>query len=333
MAHPRGSLKELIARLTDRAEEVCQRLFKNGQFVEHGAAFVAGSVHDTTGDSLRVELAGAKRGRWADFAHSGHSGDLLNLIFYRHGCANYGDAARIARELLDLPRQQPAPAPVTAGTSSTQQKRGMAQKLWKARHAFRQSPAELYLARRGITVARADGFGYLPEAWHKIAVEYHPALIVKLAALDGTFAAIHRIFITRNGGPAELEKRKLALGLVHGAAARLTTEQPDTLVMTEAIEDGLALAVALPQAAIWAAPTAKHMGLMAVPACTRRIITASDNDEAGDQAHAMLCERLADRPAVEIIRFRPLEKDCNADLLDHGPAAIAERLGPLLPIP
>src|SRR5262249_28207069 len=59
--------------------------------------------------SLRIRIAGPKRGRWNDFEKR-ERGDLLDLIRREQGCS-FRDACDYARDLLGLPRwddQKPA---------------------------------------------------------------------------------------------------------------------------------------------------------------------------------------------------------------------------------
>ena len=68
---------QLAERLAARIDEVCRELLPNGKRVSH--EWVAGDLSGTAGDSLKVCLAGGKRGVWADFATGQSGGDLLDL--------------------------------------------------------------------------------------------------------------------------------------------------------------------------------------------------------------------------------------------------------------
>ncbi len=67
---------QLSQRLSDRIERVCKELLPNG--VRRYGRWEAGSVQGEPGSSLKVELAGEKKGIWADFA-TNEGGDLLDL--------------------------------------------------------------------------------------------------------------------------------------------------------------------------------------------------------------------------------------------------------------
>lgn len=68
---------QLSERLNLRAEQVCQELLPNGK--RQGHEWVAGNIHGTAGDSLKICLSGSKIGVWADFATNLRGGDLLDL--------------------------------------------------------------------------------------------------------------------------------------------------------------------------------------------------------------------------------------------------------------
>ncbi len=73
---PRHDKDELRARLLDRLDAVLAHLFPHGK--RRGSQFFVGNVQGDAGDSLVVDLEGAKRGVWIDFA-TGESGDALAL--------------------------------------------------------------------------------------------------------------------------------------------------------------------------------------------------------------------------------------------------------------
>ena len=67
---------ELRTRLLNQVESALYYLFPNGK--RRGARFVVGNVQGDAGESLVIEIEGAKRGVWFDFA-TGESGDVLAL--------------------------------------------------------------------------------------------------------------------------------------------------------------------------------------------------------------------------------------------------------------
>lgn len=73
---PRLDKEDIRARLIDQLESALAHLLPRGK--RRGAQFVVGNVQGDAGDSLVVDLDGAKRGLWLDFA-TGESGDALAL--------------------------------------------------------------------------------------------------------------------------------------------------------------------------------------------------------------------------------------------------------------
>lgn len=73
---------DLKERLHGRLREVLFHLLPNGKI--RNGKFVVGDVHGNKGDSLSVELSGAKIGMWHDFA-TGDGGDILSLWGEVHG--------------------------------------------------------------------------------------------------------------------------------------------------------------------------------------------------------------------------------------------------------
>lgn len=74
--------KELSEFLSQRALEVAQNLLPNGKRVS--SEWCAGDTSGGAGKSLKVRIAGDKKGVWSDFA-TGESGDLLDLWMHSRG--------------------------------------------------------------------------------------------------------------------------------------------------------------------------------------------------------------------------------------------------------
>lgn len=95
---------DLRARLLDRLEVVLVYLFPHGK--RQGSHFVVGNLQGDPGDSLVIELEGAKRGIWIDFA-TGESGDLLALWAAVRGFTlprDFGDLLNDVGDWLAVPR-------------------------------------------------------------------------------------------------------------------------------------------------------------------------------------------------------------------------------------
>jgi len=70
------SVDEIKSLLLGRLREVLHNLLPSG--VIRGGKFYVGDIHGNKGDSLVVELSGAKAGQWHDFA-TGEGGDTISL--------------------------------------------------------------------------------------------------------------------------------------------------------------------------------------------------------------------------------------------------------------
>lgn len=74
--------KEIKARLLGNLQSILLQWFPSGRVDGH--EFKIGNAHGDKGDSLHVELQGAKAGLWQDFA-AGHGGDIFDLWAAREG--------------------------------------------------------------------------------------------------------------------------------------------------------------------------------------------------------------------------------------------------------
>jgi len=95
---------DLRARLLDQLEVVLVYLFPHGK--RQGSHFVVGNLQGDPGDSLVIELEGAKRGIWIDFA-TGESGDVLALWAAVRGFIlprDFGDLLNDVGDWLAVPR-------------------------------------------------------------------------------------------------------------------------------------------------------------------------------------------------------------------------------------
>lgn len=335
-----ASLQHLHDALNDNPHKVVAALFgSRGMLVDNGSAYLIGNVAGCEGSSLRVELAGPKKGTWKDFASSDHSGDMLNLIQYHHGYAKKGYLYRRAREILGMPEPEWQPAGA-AVTTSTEDKRAKAAALWKAGKPLHATAASIYLEARSIDHTALKNLRYVAGAWYRYeAVDGDgvitavkgtaPALLAKVVNLRGRLIGVHRIYLNADGGRAVMidttgkNKHKRTLGPLIGGACRLQGDDPRCIIAAEAIEDGAAIATALPKATVWACPTGPHLAQMEVPAETRYLIVASDNDAEGEQYYQRIRSRFSGRKDLAIFRARSRRKDWNEDLQYLGSEQVA----------
>ncbi len=95
---------EIASRLASQCDAVCQHLLPAGR--QHGADWCCGSLGGEPGDSLKIRLAGAKAGVWADFGGSGDDrGDLIGL-WQRVRNVDLHTACEEAMDWLNIPASQ-----------------------------------------------------------------------------------------------------------------------------------------------------------------------------------------------------------------------------------
>lgn len=149
-------------------------------------------------------------------------------------------------------------------------------------------PVTLYLKRRGFA-----GLWPLPAClryhqrlryWHEDGTTTeHPGMVAPLLASDGSLVALHRTYLTRDGGKAMVpEVRKLtpAAGPMGGACIALHRPAAGALGIAEGIETALGAwcASGVP---VVAAYSAGNLATWRWPDGVRRIVIFADNDEAG----------------------------------------------------
>ena len=168
--------------LSGRAEQLCRELLPNGR--REGAEWRVGSVAGESGKSLGVHLFGSKAGVWSDFA-TGQGGDLLDLVAVVLD-VSIGEAIGWARNWLGLgatvdpsqsPNSKPRPAKADQATLTADERRRtqLARELWQRALPADDTPAEIYLRLRGVTIKIPPTIRYLPDAKHGRSGLFLPA--------------------------------------------------------------------------------------------------------------------------------------------------------------
>lgn len=166
-----------------------------------------------------------------------------------------------------------------------QRKQDAALRLWCGSQPATDTPADVYLTRRGLPgLAASPALRFRGDTWHPEGGRY-PALIALVCDVAGRPIAIHRTFITRDGRKATVEPAKASLGPVWGGAIRLQPIEPDKpLVIGEGIETAASAALLMNLPA-WAAISAGNMARgLVLPLDVRRVVVAADPDSAGKKA-------------------------------------------------
>ena len=317
----------IAAALGARAEAVCRAYLPHGR--KQGRYWVAGDLDGARGRSLYVRLAGpGTPGKWTDAAE-GTRGDLLDLIRHRINAPTLRAALDEARVFLAVPA---APA---SGWGDTFDATESARRLWRRCRAIDGTHAERYLHARGLARCRFAALRFHPELRYRegSTVRHLPALVAAVTGDDGAVTGVQRTWLdARSPARAGVATPRKALGRVYGLAVRFGTVPADglaSLVVGEGIETVLSLVTAVPDITAAAALSAGSLGAFAPPPGIARLVIARDNDIEGDRAAMRLARRCA-RAGVASFVVVPEGGDFNDDLVTHGPAALAERLGPLL---
>lgn len=351
MSDPRSvPISEIVGKLTDRIEDLCFELFPAG-YVDR-REFCIGSVAGEAGQSLRVCVAGDKAGVWCDFAAGPDMrGDALDLVAQTLYRGDKRAAILWAKRWLRLDaaagdavpepeRRQPAPKKPKAKPEDFS---GRARQIWiGAQASLRGTPAERYLASRGIDLAQLGrqprALRFVPWLPNLESGRSWPAMVAAIVDADGRQISVHRTWLEEDGsGKAPLANPKMTLGDYAGGTIRLwrgITQKPlkdapagDELVLTEGIENGLTVAQACPWLRVLAAVSVSNLANVALPPSIGTIIIVADNDapdprradggsSANDALNAAIARFMGEGRTVKVARS-PVGKDIN-DLLRSG---------------
>ena len=346
MADRRDDAGALSRALSAQAEAVCRHYLPAGRRSGHHRT--AGDIDGSPGRSRYVRLTGptsghAAAGRWCDAA-TGQHGDLLDLIALHGGHARLRDAMDEARGFLALP-----PPPTRSCRSGHGERRPdtteAARRLFAAGRPIHGTPAERYLAARGITLAddTTAVLRFHPAVLYREAPDAprrtFPALLAPVTDLAGRLTGVHRTYLDPVPGPtfdpgrlgkAPVASPRRSLGRLAGQGVRLRPGDGSTWLAGEGIETVLSLAPLFPDVGTVAALSAAHLALLTLPTGLTGLIIARDNDPAGCNAAERLRER-AQGASIAVTVLRPRLIDFNADLRRWGPDSLRRRVLAQLP--
>jgi putative DNA primase/helicase len=211
------------------------------------------------------------------------------------------------------PRPEPAPVRDAKPVKDDADRTAFALSIWREARDIRDTPAAVYLASRGIDLARLpQGIGEALR-WHPSCPwegGKHGAMVGLLTdAITGEPKAVHRTALTFQGKKVD----KKMLGPSGGCVVRLWPDETVStgLVLGEGIETTLSAATRLDHKGTllipaWAACSAVAMAKFPVLPGVECLTLLVDNDRSGaGQRAAMECSRrwtMADR---EVIRLMP----------------------------
>jgi putative DNA primase/helicase len=191
--------------------------------------------------------------------------------------------------------------------------------LWAAAGPIEGTPAEAYLAGRGLVLAAADlRFHSRTPCGRGAQVVFRPAMLAAVRDEDG-LVALHRTFLNAASARlADMPHPKRALGALGQAAVRLGPAQNKTLGWAEGIETALS-ATLLTGISCWATLGAGRFETVVLPADVTRLVLFLDNDAAGRRAEAM-ARRSRHLGGIALdVRFPPLAgTDWNDVLLERA---------------
>jgi len=190
-------------------------------------------------------------------------------------------------EILQALRAQNLPVPrgsvgLPSGLAVPGWRTDAALRLWRAAQPLNDTPAERYLASRGIPIF-SPALRYHPATplGSGSSLRFLPALIA--AVSEGrNIVGVQRNFLQLNGRPAPFSKNKRSLGALREGAVQLS-RPAGILGLAEGIENALSASVLL-DIPVWATLGAERFAHVAIPSGVSRLVLLADNDGAGRRA-------------------------------------------------
>ena len=325
---PRFDVDLIVARLRDTAETWVPRLFPNGRRLadEWRLANIHGDAPRNSGSC--VITLGARAGDWIDF-DGNHGGGPISAIEQATGLTGYELIAEAAED-----RRRGAGRSTGRSRHSSRRhaatRRRRSATSWRTRAGPRGTPAERYLAARGLVVPDGADLLFHPDLTHWESKSGYPALIGVVRDRDGEIIGLHRTYLEEASGAvtkAAVAKPRMMLGRVAGGAVRLgAVVEGAPLGICEGIETGLAVMTARPGLPVWATLSTSGLEQVALPASVNRIVILADHDAsgAGLRAAETAARRLRSEGREVVIAMPPREgDDFNDLLLREGAEAVA----------
>lgn len=316
-------IQAIVQALTLRIDELCTELLPGGR--RAGPEWEIGSLQGEPGRSLKVHLTGARAGVWRDFS-AGIGGDALDLVARVLCNGDKAAALRWSRRWLGIDAMPPeelarqrAQLKARAEAAAKQQEqnnedvRERAFRLWMAGSPISGSPAETYLAGRGIPLgllANPPGsLRFVPSLWNGESKSNWPGMVACINRPgEKKMVAVHRTWLQVRGDgsvvKAPLDEAKKSWGsfkggfipLSRGASNKTIADAPqgDIAAISEGIEDGLTVALAKPEYRVLCAVSLGNMLAIDLPPTIVEVVLAAQNDPAGSPA-AQLLERVIER--------------------------------------
>jgi hypothetical protein len=154
----------------------------------------------------------------------------------------------------------------------------LARDLRSSASAARGTPAEAYLAARGITIAPPPSLRYA-RSLRRPDGTYGPAMLARIDDIDGRLIGVSRTWLLRDDHGTWRRRDRAMLGRAAGGAVRLASVV-EILLLAEGIETTLAgmVATGLPG---WAALSTSGLVALVLPPIIQHITILADHDVSG----------------------------------------------------
>ena len=306
---PKSDIEALVQQLSTQTTRIARDCLPDG--ILKGLYFFAGSIAGEEGKSLVVNI---KTGKWTDYNSDEDFGNMLGLIYVTLAKNNWPEAFRIANEYVGNVDYQNSRVlkqnPEKKEKPKYNKYQKFAYKIWNEANLEIGEAGQLYLKSRKLFVAKYHSkyiIRFVENLKHMDGNTY-PALVFRITDIDNKFLGIQRIYLTQNGQKIN-ENAKLTLGDVMGGALKMGRYNPNTILLSEGVEDGLSLnplAIKNKNLGIWSGLGAKQLSTIIIPDDVGRVIICSDNDESTEFVIEKLQARYGDEK--QVIAHLPPEK-------------------------
>ncbi len=306
------TVAEIAQRLAAQAQAVARALLPSGHLEGGGQFWSAGDTAGNKGQSLKVNLTGARRGQWKDFA-SNEFGDLIDLIMATQGL-DKGAAVQWAKAYLGLEHRSTPRSPEERAADRARREREAAERealdqaaaaadralkqadaiqIWRASNKFPDpsSPADHYLRGRGVLGPLPPTLRHNRRLWHGKSQRFLPGLVACVQGPDepdekgrmrAPIIGVHRHWLDPNRPDKRRATDKFSLGPILGGCTRLT-KAASRLILCEGVETGLSLKQSQ-TAAVWCGLTVGGMVRAWIPDEVTELVIACDGDSVGSSA-------------------------------------------------
>lgn len=343
-------LKELA---NERVLDICAKILPNGR--DNCGYWEVGSIEGEPGQSLKINLRGATRGLWTDFAAPNgapdRQGNIIQLVAQVECGGSVGRACAWLRHYLGFDREltleelggMKAKATRLAAKAQedaiarAEKNRRRAHELYLNAEPYVGTPAEIYLKSRAIDFVGAGlkppgVIRFRPDVYCAETRSKMPAMLASIVHMDGRHLGTHRTWIQPSGkGKATLLEPKKSIGKFTGGFIPLWKGEhrcsmkdlpPGVpIFISEGIEDGLSAVLAKPSIRCIAGVSVSNIGGLELPVHSPiHILAQRDEKMRAIEAFGRSVERLQAKGHKVFLIYPPEGvKDYN-DLLRDGAA-------------